>query len=322
MAKTFDPSTLSADDQAAYSAWQQQLREYVAQNGGAVPAPVGYALAHPDYLKTHPELQAAYDIVSGATLPATTKVALKGFHPVWSAGKEGMQKNSGLFSKWETWLQLGLGAGVGGYAAAALAPAAAGGTGATAAGGSATAGSAASGGAVAGGASGAGSAAGAAATGSTLWSKIGKVAEVAGPIAGQVIGSTISANAQKHAADLEAQAAEQALEWQKQQYGVRQRQLAPAINVGNASTQQLAYLMGLQPGEGGWGAAPPETQPGYQPPAVPRTPPENRNPNAAPVAPAAPATDAVQMRSPRGTVGWIPRANLDAAIRAGGQVVQ
>ena len=112
MAKTFDPSTLSPSDQAAFSQWQHQLQQYVAQNGGAIPAPVSYALAHPDYLQSHPELRDAYNIVSGATLPASTLDKLKDYHPNWSGGSAGFDKNSGLWNKWDSWLQLGLAAAV------------------------------------------------------------------------------------------------------------------------------------------------------------------------------------------------------------------
>lgn len=137
MAKQFDPSQLSPNDQAAFGAWQQQLQQYVAQNRGGVPAPVTYALAHPEYLRDHPELQQAYNIVSGANLPASTREALKGYHPSWTGGA-GMSKDSGLWNKWESWLQLGLGAAV---AAPAIAGAlgGAGAAGAAGAGGSAPA---------------------------------------------------------------------------------------------------------------------------------------------------------------------------------------
>jgi hypothetical protein len=121
---------------------------------------VTYALAHPDYLKDHPELQEGYNIISGATLPASVKSQLSGYHPNWgdgSDGSAGMQKNSGLWSKWETWLQLALGAGVAYEVAPALmaagapaaAPAAA--TGTTAATGAGTGATAAGTGAAAGG---------------------------------------------------------------------------------------------------------------------------------------------------------------------------
>ncbi len=150
--------------------------------------------------------------------------------------------------------------------------------------------------------------AGAAGGSGSLW---GKIAQYGAAPIGNVVGSAISANAQKKAAELEAQAAKEALEWQKQQYGVRQRQLAPAINVGNASTVRLADLMGLSaPNGGAWDTAPPETQPGYVPPpaqAAPRGAPAQRQP----------PVDMVQVLSPRGTRGFIPRAQLDAALKAG-----
>ncbi len=159
MAKTFDPSSLSPADQAAFGQWQQQLQQYVAQNGGAIPAPVSYALAHPEYLQQHPELRQDVDIVSGSQLPPTTREALKDYHPNWGGDTQGMQKNSGLWSKWETWLQIGLGAGVAAEVAPAIAAAAsssaaapaAGGTAAATTGGTVGTGAAGAGGAAAGG---------------------------------------------------------------------------------------------------------------------------------------------------------------------------
>ncbi len=197
MAKTFDPSQLSPADQAAYAQWQQQLRQYVAANGGGVPAPITYALLKPDYIKDHPELQEGYDIVSGANLPPTVKDAVKGYHPVWGdaqgKGDAGMSKDSGLFNKWETWLQLGLAGAVGGVGAAgALGGAAGGGAGAASAGSGAAAVPALGGGATlaanlggagALGAGGAGTAAAAAATGGTLASTALPTSYVA-PISG------------------------------------------------------------------------------------------------------------------------------------------
>ena len=75
MAKTFDPSQLSAAGQSAFAQWQQSLRSYVAQNGGGIPAPVSYALAHPEYLQSHPELKADVDMISGV-VPFKTETIL------------------------------------------------------------------------------------------------------------------------------------------------------------------------------------------------------------------------------------------------------
>ncbi len=101
MAKTFDPSSLSAADQQAFADWRQQLQQYVVQNG---------------YIQSHPELKEGYDIVSGANLPPTVKAALKGYHPTWGKAGEtpnaNMTKDRGLWNNWETWLQIGLGGAV------------------------------------------------------------------------------------------------------------------------------------------------------------------------------------------------------------------
>lgn len=92
----------------------------------------------------------------------------------------------------------------------------------------------------------------------SLWSKIaGPIMETAIPAAAGVIGTKMQVDAQKRAADMEAQAAQQALDWQKEQFAQRQRQLAPAIGVGNAATVKLGELMGIRTPEGGYG---PQTQ--------------------------------------------------------------
>lgn len=125
---TFNPASLSALDQAAYSRWQQQMAAFLRQNGG-ISAGVSYAQAHPEYLQSHPELQQEYNLVTGASLPPAVKSALQGYHVATSGTPANLtadfQKNRGLWGNWETYLQLGLGAGLGGVAAAGLMGAAA-----------------------------------------------------------------------------------------------------------------------------------------------------------------------------------------------------
>lgn len=103
-----------------------------------------------------------------------------------------------------------------------------------------------------------------AATSPSLWKSF-----INNPIAGTALeagtnlaGTWMETRAQKQAAELEAQSLQNALDWQKEQYGVRQQQLAPSINTGNASTVQLAHLMGLNAPEGGWESTPAPTQVG------------------------------------------------------------
>ncbi len=284
MAKTFDPSQLSAADQSAFAQWQQSLRAYVQQNGGAIPAPVSYALAHPEYLQQHPELRQDVDIVSGSQLPPTTRAALKDYHPNWGGDTPGMQKDSGLFNKWETWLQLGLGGALGGVAAAgALGGAAAAPAATTAGGGSAAAGTTAG---AAAGTAGAGAGAagtGAAATGGTLASTALPTSYVA-PMAGSaginsaaalgtagtsswwkdLLGIGTKAQAARTAANLagnylqsrqvdkavqaQVDAANKALDLQSNVYQQQRADLAPYRNVGSASIGELSRLMGLPAG--------------------------------------------------------------------------
>ncbi len=285
MAKTFDPSSLSPADQAAFGQWQQQLQQYVQQNGGAIPAPVSYALAHPEYLQQHPELRQDVDIVSGSQLPPTTREALKDYHPNWGGDTPGMQKNSGLWSKWETWLQIGLGAGVASYVAPAIAAAASGSAAAPAAGGTAAA---TTGGTAAGtGAAGAGSAAagtgaattaygpfasglatdisvpssiaaeggaatGAAAAAPNIFDKIfgptkADKALTAGKIAANLAGSIIQSRQASKAAEAEKEAADKALALQSNIYQQQRSDLAPYRNAGASSLSALTYGLGLDP---------------------------------------------------------------------------
>lgn len=79
-----------------------------------------------------------------------------------------------------------------------------------------------------------------------------------GSLVGGLGGAAISANAAGHAADTQAQAANQAaqlqyqssqnaLDFQKYQYGQNQANLAPWLNMGRAGLANLSYLSGLLP---------------------------------------------------------------------------
>lgn len=155
--------------------------------------------------------------------------------------------------------------------------------------------------------------AGATGAGSSLWGKIaGPLIGAAVPAAAGLIGTKMEVDANKKAAELQAQAAEQALQWEKEQYGVRQRQLAPTIGVGNAATLRLGDLMGLQAPQGGY-QAPPETQP--TPAAVPAQA-VQRAPTATPAEPM------VAMLSPTGAPGQVPQSMVQAALAKGATLVQ
>jgi len=347
MAKAFDPSKLSASDQAAFANWQQQLRQYVAQSGGGVPAPVTYALAHPEYLQSHPELRQGYEIVTGAALPQSTRDALKGFHPVWDKGQAGMQKDSGLFNKWETWLQLGLGSALGGVAAAGALG------GAGAAGGGAAAGSATGAGAVpalgggatlaanlggagALGAGGAGLAAPAAAAGGSFWKDllgVGSAGDVLRTGA-NLAGNYLQSRQIDKATQAQVDAANKALELQRRIYEQQRSDLSPYRNIGSSSVSELSRLMGLP-------AASDTTTPFFQPqggsgaPAAPLVTgptgapaPHQTNPNNAPVVgQAVPRTlsglagdGMVNMVSPDGRPARVPQNQVQAALAAGGRM--
>src|SRR4029434_3324851 len=144
MAKRFDPSALPAADQAAYTAWQQQAQSYL-QGGtnqgvgggvsvGGLPAELSYVLVHPEYLKQHPELQEAYDTLTGKTLPPSVRSAMQqqlggNINFDWSGGQAGVAKHKGIWSQPETWIQIALGGALGGAGAAGALGGAGGGAG-------------------------------------------------------------------------------------------------------------------------------------------------------------------------------------------------
>lgn len=136
----------------------------------------------------------------------------------------------------------------------------------------------------------------------SLWSKIaGPLVETAVPAVAGVVGTKMQVDAQKRAADMEAQAAQQALDWQKEQYAQRQRQLAPAIGVGNAATVKLGELMGIRTPEGGYG---PQTQ--VDRGGVPVQSPAQMGTTAAQPAP----VEMVPMRAPNKQVKMVPASEV------------
>ena len=315
MAKTFDPSTLPPSDQAAFSQWQQQLQQYVAQNGGAIPAPVSYALAHPDYLQSHPELRDAYNIVSGATLPASTLDKLKDYHPNWSGGSAGFDKNSGLWNKWESWLQLGLGAAVaapaiaGALGAAQVAGAAGGSTAAT--GGTAAAafwqlgggyGAATTSAAIP--ASLAANVGAATAAGHGIFSSLVAPALIKG--AGAVVDGVLAHNAANKATDQLTAASDKAQAINQQVYDKIQSQYAPFISDGTGAFSQLTQGLGL---------------PAYQAPAQAASAPQGQPQTMAPQAAPQQAPPMVQLRSPTGQVRAVPQDQVQHYVQLGASPV-
>lgn len=62
--------------------------------------------------------------------------------------------------------------------------------------------------------------------------------------------ATVEANASTHAADLQKQAADEALNFSKLQYGNSLNLAMPFINTANSANGRLGFLMGLNPGTG------------------------------------------------------------------------
>ncbi len=113
----------SDEDKAAYSRWQEQVRQFAASGG--ITAPLTYALVQPSYLDAHPELAQGYRLLWGADLSPTLRRHMEGYHPSWGdaqgGGDVGMVRNSGLWDKWQTWAQIALAIPVGGMVGPAIA---------------------------------------------------------------------------------------------------------------------------------------------------------------------------------------------------------
>ncbi len=142
-----------------------------------------------------------------------------------------------------------------------------------------------------------------------LWSKLAVPLLTTGIASGtNLVGTKMQVDAKKKAAELEAQAAEQALQWEKDVYQQRREDLAPAIGVGGRATLALGDLMGIPTPVGGYHAPPP-------PGTVPAAPAA-----AAPATPAAP--QGVRMRAPNGQEQLVPPDQVQHYTQLGAQVVQ
>ena len=257
--RTDKPIKLSKDQQKAFAA-------YLTQNG--VPVPKDFHIDEAGNLNQKSRVKKRL-LIGGAIAGA----AIGAPYLLGALGAGGGAAAAG---------GVALPGGIGGGTVAAL-PGALGAGGGLAAGGA----GAVTGASVAG-------AATAAAKSPSLWSKIsGPVIEAGIPAGAQVAGALIGANAQKSAAKMEADAAREALAWQKDVYAERQRQLAPAIGVGNGATMKLGDLMGIQAPAGGYQPTLPQTAQATQ-----------RQPAAA-----APGGGAgmVPMRAPTGQVSMVPQ---------------
>lgn len=121
-----------------------------------------------------------------------------------------------------------------------------------------------------------------------------------------ITGNVLSANAQKHASDLEAQAADKALAFQKEQYEQQRTDNAPYRQVGASSLAALSQGLGL---------------PAYQ---APPSAPTNGGTLASLAQPpqAAQTPDAmVSLRAPNGSVKQVPASQADHFVQLGAQRV-
>lgn len=136
----------------------------------------------------------------------------------------------------------------------------------------------------------------------SLWNKlVGPLATTAINAGTDLIGTKLKVDADKKASEEAAKAAEDALAWQKDVYAQRQRQLAPAIGVGNGATVKLGELMGIPTPDGGYQPPPAPGTPAPAPAAAPAPAPTTPAP-----APAAPVQN-VRMQAPNnGPIAMVP----------------
>lgn len=169
----------------------------------------------------------------------------------------------------------------------------------------ALAGGGAAGGAGAAGAAGAGGAGTTAATTGSLFGGLmtGRDLINAGT---NVAGTLINAHAQGKAADREAEAADKALQLQREMWEKEYSDLAPYRKIGTDSLSTLSHLMGF-PAQSAPQAAP---MAGTSPTGTP-------SPTQTPQM----AAGMVKVQSPTGQVGLVPQDKLQAALAAGGRQV-
>lgn len=138
----------------------------------------------------------------------------------------------------------------------------------------------------------------AAKAGKTLWDKVATPVITTGIQAGtDLLATKMKVDANQKAADTAAQAAKDALDWQKQELAKRQSDLEPTISVGNGAQVLLGNLLGIHPIASAPGPAAPPVAPPVAAPAA----------SAAPTTPPVPTSGPpVATAAPHGTVMMTP----------------
>lgn len=170
----------------------------------------------------------------------------------------------------------------------------------------------------------------AAAKAPSLWSRIAAQAIPAAVTAATQLASTkLQTDAQKQASDKQIAADQAALQWQKDVFQQRQKQLSPFVGAGTAASDQEAYLLGLTPGQSPFPTPPP--------PSTTGTPLAAPNPSTGPVRvnpPATPPTGTestsftnmapartVKLRAPDGTERMVDATAAPYYVQRGALVV-
>lgn len=151
----------------------------------------------------------------------------------------------------------------------------------------------------------------------SIWDRFaGPILETAVPAATNLIGTAMNVRANERAAQTQADAEREALEWEKQVFAQRQQQLAPTIEAGSQATVKLADLMGMDA---------PRVQ-NAQPPSYAAAPSSNtatERPTAATSRqpPAATAPALVPMQAPDGRRLMVPNDKVSDALARGAKRV-
>lgn len=142
------------------------------------------------------------------------------------------------------------------------------------------------------------------------------------PVAGNLIGATIASNANTEAARIQAESAQKALDFEKQQYADLTGRLTPYFTAGGASTDRMAQLLGLPARAGTTATAPPTYGPpvnSYAPPSATSQPAPATNAPAS--SPAASSGATVLLQAPDGSQKAVPQEQVAYWQSKGAKIV-
>lgn len=177
---------------------------------------------------------------------------------------------------------------------------------------------------LAGAGAGVGTGAGVAATTAGVSSWLAPALKIGLPVAGQLVGAGLQASAANNAAEIQGKGLQDALDFEKAQYGDLTKRLDPYVQAGGASSDRMAQLLGLPARAGTTATAPPARGPAvgaYVPPDARTalgTPPQT----AGTPAPGQASPDAlVMLQAPDGSTKQVPQSAVPFYLSKGAKQV-